>query len=481
MAEILRSGLRFKSTPCRRRCLRRLQSTRHKSMPLTTSNPLVQLIADAASDEEAVLGIAALILRDAPSASRPHSDGRLPLQVAVIRGFPRVTEALIDAGANQFAAESATGATLLHAAAAGAHAEVARVLVRHFLHPPITHSRVTPLMLAAKSGDVATVVAVHAGHHPTRAIADRDQHGNSALDWAEAHGKTDVAACLGARGCRPYRGWIAPGKQLAIGAAVALGSTGLAATSAGITGLAQARGAGTGGSADDRHLRPDLLGVPVALTAGGLALAAGACCVGSLAAGLPGRRVEQALGPCMWQAAAPLIGASLLGVCAGMWQGESLSEEAKWRTVPFLVFGGLGALAPCVVRGVRWLLSASEHMFPVPAMSTFIDRAAELARPPTPPTERLSQHQPAASSSGVSGLMEPHHAGQNPSSNNAVRPAPAPGPSDQWIYPSSSTRANVDAHHSRGQETGGGAPDTAPAAPPPTPTANDRHAAASLR
>src|SRR6187200_2907574 len=135
-------------------------------------------------------------LDDDPLAVRAFSpDGFTALHLAAFFGKPEIARALLDAGApvdtyttNDLANQP------LHAAAAGRHLEVCRLLLAAGADVNATqHGGYTPLHEAAQSGDVAMVeLFLSAGADPAVLTDD----GRSAPDLARAAGHVDLAARL---------------------------------------------------------------------------------------------------------------------------------------------------------------------------------------------------------------------------------------------------------------------------------------------
>ena len=132
-------------------------------------------------------------LADDPEIVRRLSpDGFTALHLAAFFGKPEIARLLIDSGAsvdtyttNDFANQP------LHAAAAGRHIEVCRVLLAAGADVNATqHGGFTPLHEAAQHGDVEMVeLFLSAGGDPTLAVTD----GGTPADLAEAAGHPDVA------------------------------------------------------------------------------------------------------------------------------------------------------------------------------------------------------------------------------------------------------------------------------------------------
>ena len=129
---------------------------------------------------------------DPDSVRRLSSDGFTALHLASFFGKPEVARLLIDSGAsvetyttNDFANQP------LHAAAAGRHIEVCRLLLAAGANVNATqHGGYTPLHEAAQHGDVEMVeLFLSAGADPSIAVTD----GGTAADLADAAGHPDVA------------------------------------------------------------------------------------------------------------------------------------------------------------------------------------------------------------------------------------------------------------------------------------------------
>jgi ankyrin repeat protein len=131
---------------------------------------------------------------DEASVRRLSPDGFTALHLAAFFGKPEVARMLLDAGAsvdtyttNDFANQA------LHAAAAGRHLEVCRVLVAAGADVNATqHGGYTPLHEAAQHGDVEMVeLFLSAGADPSLRVAE-----GTPADLAEAAGHPDVARRL---------------------------------------------------------------------------------------------------------------------------------------------------------------------------------------------------------------------------------------------------------------------------------------------
>ena len=131
---------------------------------------------------------------DEASVRRLSPDGFTALHLAAFFGKPEVARMLLDAGAsvdtyttNDFANQP------LHAAAAGRHLEVCRVLVAAGADVNATqHGGYTPLHEAAQHGDIEMVeLFLSAGAVPSLRVAE-----GTPADLAEAAGHPDVARRL---------------------------------------------------------------------------------------------------------------------------------------------------------------------------------------------------------------------------------------------------------------------------------------------
>ena len=131
---------------------------------------------------------------DEASVRRLSPDGFTALHLAAFFGKPEVARMLLDAGAsvdtyttNDFANQP------LHAAAAGRHLEVCRVLVAAGADVNATqHGGYTPLHEAAQHGDIEMVeLFLSAGADPSLRVAE-----GTPADLAEAAGHPDVARRL---------------------------------------------------------------------------------------------------------------------------------------------------------------------------------------------------------------------------------------------------------------------------------------------
>ena len=131
---------------------------------------------------------------DRESVRRLSPDGYTALHLAAFFGKPEIARMLLDAGAsvdtyttNDFANQP------LHAAAAGRHLEVCRVLLAAGAEVNATqHGGYTPLHEAAQHGDVEMVeLFLSAGADPTLEVPE-----GTPADLAEAAGHPDVATRL---------------------------------------------------------------------------------------------------------------------------------------------------------------------------------------------------------------------------------------------------------------------------------------------
>ncbi len=132
------------------------------------------------------------LMDDPTSVTAISSDGFTALHLAAFFGKAEVTRILLDAGAridtyttNAFANQP------LHAAAAGRHIDVCRLLVAAGADVNATqHGGYTPLHEAAQHGDDEMVeLFLSAGADPTISVED----GGTPADLAEAAGHADVA------------------------------------------------------------------------------------------------------------------------------------------------------------------------------------------------------------------------------------------------------------------------------------------------
>jgi ankyrin repeat protein len=132
---------------------------------------------------------------DPDGVHRLSPDGFTALHLASFFGKPEIARLLLDAGArvdtyttNDFANQP------LHAAAAGRHIEICRLLLAAGADVNATqHGGFTPLHEAAQHGDVEMVeLFVSAGADPTIAVED----GGRPADIAEKAGHHDVATRL---------------------------------------------------------------------------------------------------------------------------------------------------------------------------------------------------------------------------------------------------------------------------------------------
>jgi ankyrin repeat protein len=132
------------------------------------------------------------LMNDPASVTAFSPDGFTALHLAAFFGKPEVTRILLDEGAhvdtyttNAFANQP------LHAAAAGRHIEVCRLLVAAGADVNATqHGGYTPLHEAAQHGDDEMVeLFLSAGADPTISVED----GGTPADLADAAGHVDVA------------------------------------------------------------------------------------------------------------------------------------------------------------------------------------------------------------------------------------------------------------------------------------------------
>lgn len=161
----------------------------------------VLLAADPDLDvfDAAALGrldrLRAWLLEVPDTASAVASDGFTALHLAAFFGKPEAARMLIDAGASVAARSTNDFANQpLHAAAAGRHVEVCRVLLAAGADPNAAqHGGYAPLHEVAASGNVELVeLFLSAGADP-RAVTET---GRSAADVAENAGHADVARRL---------------------------------------------------------------------------------------------------------------------------------------------------------------------------------------------------------------------------------------------------------------------------------------------
>jgi len=135
-------------------------------------------------------------LDGAPDAVHAFSpDGFTALHLAAFFGKPEIARALLDAGASVDAYTTNDLANQpLHAAAAGRHLEVCRVLLAAGADVNATqHGGYTPLHEAAQHGDVEMVeLFLSAGADPTIAVTGA----GTPADLADAAGHADVARRL---------------------------------------------------------------------------------------------------------------------------------------------------------------------------------------------------------------------------------------------------------------------------------------------
>jgi uncharacterized protein len=135
-------------------------------------------------------------LDDDPLAVRAFSpDGFTALHLAAFFGKPEIARALLDAGApvDTYTANSLANQPL-HAAAAGRHLEVCRLLLSAGADVNATqHGGYTPLHEAAQHGDIEMVeLFLSAGADPTISVVE----GGTPADMADSAGHPDVARRL---------------------------------------------------------------------------------------------------------------------------------------------------------------------------------------------------------------------------------------------------------------------------------------------
>ena len=135
-------------------------------------------------------------LDEDPEAARAYAtDGFTALHLAAFFGKPEAARTLLEAGADITAYGTNPLANQpLHAAAAGRHVEVCRLLLAAGAPIEATqHGGFRPLHEAAHSGDVELVeLFLSAGADATATLPD----GRTAADLAEAAGHTDLARRL---------------------------------------------------------------------------------------------------------------------------------------------------------------------------------------------------------------------------------------------------------------------------------------------
>jgi len=149
--------------------------------------------------EAVTLGFADRIgecLAEYPEHAQAYSaDGFTALHLAAFFGKAEAARLLLDRGASVDAyGRNDLANQPLHAAAAGRHHEVCRVLLAAGADVRATqHGGFTPLHQAAQQGDVEmTELFLSAGADPSALTAD----GRTAVDLAEAAGHADLAARL---------------------------------------------------------------------------------------------------------------------------------------------------------------------------------------------------------------------------------------------------------------------------------------------
>lgn len=153
--------------------------------------------------EAAAVGRADLVLvalaADPRAATRWAPDGFTALHLAAFFGTDEAVEPLLDAGAAVDAASrNPMRVTPLHAAAAGRHGAICRLLVERGADVnAVQRDSFTPLMAAARNGDEALVALfIGAGADP----AARADDGRSAADLAGEAGHEELARALRAVG-----------------------------------------------------------------------------------------------------------------------------------------------------------------------------------------------------------------------------------------------------------------------------------------
>ncbi len=134
------------------------------------------------------------LLRAGADADVARVDGVTALLDACAAGQPEALAALIASGAD-VNARTRDGAGAMYWAAGRGYTEVARLLARAGcrLEDPVDRAGRTPLMHATINGQAGTVAALL--ELGARADA-RDPSGKTALDYALAEGKTDIAGLL---------------------------------------------------------------------------------------------------------------------------------------------------------------------------------------------------------------------------------------------------------------------------------------------
>jgi len=147
-----------------------------------------------------------LLDADPAAATAYASDGFFPLALAAYFGRPAAVQVLLEGGADVSAtARNPMRVQPLHAAVAGRHLDVVRVLVEAGADVNVhQHGGWTPLMGAAAHGDVETVDLLLAhGADPTAT----NESGRDAASLAREHGHDALADRLAAlSGSQPVNG-----------------------------------------------------------------------------------------------------------------------------------------------------------------------------------------------------------------------------------------------------------------------------------
>jgi uncharacterized protein len=149
--------------------------------------------------------VGALLDAGAPVDAR-SPDGFTPLQLAAYFGAPAAAALLIERGAHVDAvADNPQQVAPLHAAVAGRHPEVVRLLLAAGAQPDIRqHGGWTPLLAAAQHGDAEMVSALlEAGADPT-AVNDE---GVRPAELARDEGHHDVARVIEKVASARYQNW----------------------------------------------------------------------------------------------------------------------------------------------------------------------------------------------------------------------------------------------------------------------------------